>query len=106
MASIRRKCGIATETGLVAGYYECADSARPGYAWFFGRDTLWSAYAINSYGDFALTRRALDSSFAGSATTAKSCTSILKPLNALDWKSTPYFYASADSTQLLIMAVR
>ncbi len=24
---------------------------------------------------------------------------------ALDWKSTPYFYASADSTQLLIMAV-
>ncbi|MBV9610973.1 MAG: glycogen debranching protein, partial [Acidobacteriaceae bacterium] len=46
------------ETGLVAGYYESADSARPGYAWFFGRDTLWTTYAINSYGDFALTRRA------------------------------------------------
>src|SRR3954471_8997862 len=33
------------ETGLVAGYYESADSARPGYAWFFGRDTLWTTYA-------------------------------------------------------------
>ena len=48
------------ETGMVAGYYESADSARPGYAWFFGRDTLWTTYAINSYGDYALTRRALD----------------------------------------------
>ncbi len=48
-----------SEIGLVAGYYESADSARPGYAWFFGRDTLWSTYAINSYGDFGLTTRAL-----------------------------------------------
>jgi hypothetical protein len=47
------------EIGMVAGYYESGDSARPGYAWFFGRDTLWTTYAINSYGDFALTRRAL-----------------------------------------------
>src|SRR5438067_12810190 len=48
------------ETGLVAGYYESADSARPGFGWFFGRDTLFTLYAVNSYGDFALTRRALD----------------------------------------------
>ena len=30
------------ETGLVAGYYSSADSARPGFGWFFGRDTLFS----------------------------------------------------------------
>ena len=30
------------ETGLVAGYYESADSARPGYAWFFRAVTRFS----------------------------------------------------------------
>src|SRR5258708_12471062 len=45
------------ETGLVAGYYTSADSARPGDGWFFGRDALWTAYALNSYGAFELTRQ-------------------------------------------------
>ena len=43
------------ETGLVAGFYSSGDSARPGFGWFFGRDSLYTTYAINSYGDFALT---------------------------------------------------
>jgi hypothetical protein len=47
------------ETGLVAGYYASGDSARPGFGWFFGRDTEWSVYAVNSYGDFALTRTSI-----------------------------------------------
>src|SRR5262249_54533637 len=46
------------ESGLIAGYYESGDSTRPGFAWFFGRDALWTSYAINAYGDFALTRQA------------------------------------------------
>ncbi len=93
------------ETGLVAGYYESADSARPGYAWFFGRDTLWSTYAINSYGDFALTRRALDFLFTRQRDDGKIMHEYSQTAEELDWKSTPYFYASADSTQLLIMAI-
>ena len=47
------------ETGLVAGYYGSGDSARPGYGWFFGRDSLWTSYAVNGYGDFDLTKIAL-----------------------------------------------
>ncbi len=93
------------ETGLVAGYYESADSARPGYAWFFGRDTLWSSYAINSYGDFALTRRALDFLFARQREDGKIMHEFSQSADALDWRQTPYFYASADSTPLLVMAV-
>lgn len=27
-------------------------NGRPGYAWYFGRDAEWSAFAINDYGDF------------------------------------------------------
>ena len=47
----------AGETGLVAGWYPSFDSARPGFGWYFGRDTLWSMYAIDSYGDRALGRQ-------------------------------------------------
>lgn len=94
------------ETGLVAGYYESADSARPGYAWFFGRDTLWTSYAINSYGDFALTRRALDFLFRRQREDGKIMHEYSQSADALDWKQTPYFYASADSTPLLVMAMR
>jgi glycogen debranching enzyme len=55
--------GIATNpflgTGLVAGFRTSGDSERPGFAWFFGRDSLWTSLAINSYGDFGSTRTAL-----------------------------------------------
>lgn len=27
-------------------------NGRPGYAWYFGRDSEWSAFAINAYGDY------------------------------------------------------
>ena len=48
------------EVGLVAGFYSSGDSARPGFGWYFGRDTLYTLFAVNSYGDFHLTREALD----------------------------------------------
>src|SRR3989442_939446 len=55
--------GIATNpllgTGLVAGFRTSGDSERPGFAWFFGRDSLWTSLAINSYGDFGATKTAL-----------------------------------------------
>ncbi len=94
------------EIGMVAGYYESGDSARPGYAWFFGRDTIWTTYAINSYGDFALTRRALDFLIQRQRADGKIMHEFSQTAYALDWKSTPYFYASADATPLLIMAMR
>ncbi|MBV9766818.1 MAG: glycogen debranching protein [Acidobacteriaceae bacterium] len=93
------------EIGMVAGYYESADSARPGYAWFFGRDTLWTTYAINNYGDFALTRRALDFLIRRQREDGKIMHEYSQSADALDWKTTPYFYASADSTPLLVMAM-
>jgi glycogen debranching enzyme len=92
------------ETGMVAGYYESADSARPGYAWFFGRDTLWSTYAINSYGDYSLTKRALDFLIRRQRVDGKIMHEYSQAAESIDWKSTPYFYASADSTPLLLMA--
>ena len=93
------------EIGMVAGYYESADSARPGYAWFFGRDTLWTTYAVNGYGDFSLTRRALDFLIHRQRADGKIMHEFSQSADAIDWKATPYFYASADSTPLLVMAM-
>ncbi len=93
------------EIGLAGAYYESADSARPGYAWFFGRDTLWTSYAINSYGDFALTRRALDFLLRRQRADGKIMHEFSQSAEAVDWNSTPYFYASADAAPLLVMAM-
>ena len=93
------------ETGLVAGYYESADSARPGYAWFFGRDTLFTTYAINGYGDFALTRQALDFLVRRQRNDGKIMHEFSQSADAIDWEKTPYFYAAADATPLFVMAM-
>ena len=42
------------------GLYSSGDSTRPGFGWFFGRDSLYTLYAVNSYGDFALAREELE----------------------------------------------
>src|SRR5260370_17261400 len=35
-------------TGLVAGYRTSGTSQRPGFAWFFGRDSEWTPFAFNA----------------------------------------------------------
>src|SRR5437868_1243810 len=47
-------------TGLIAGYRTARDSQRPGFAWFFGRDTEWTSFALDAIGDFDHVRQALD----------------------------------------------
>src|SRR5208282_3754347 len=39
-------------TGLVAGYRTSGESQRPGFAWYFGRDSFWTTLALNAAGDF------------------------------------------------------
>jgi glycogen debranching enzyme len=93
------------ETGLVAGFYSSGDSARPGFGWFFGRDSLYTTYAINSYGDFALTRTELEFLIARQRTDGKMPHEYSQTADIVDWASTPYEYAAADSTPLFLMAM-
>lgn len=93
------------ELGMVAGYYSSGDSARPGFGWFFGRDTLWTLYAVNSYGDFGFSRAALEFLMRRQRDDGKIMHEYSQTADLVDWKSTPYFYASADSTPLIIMAM-
>ncbi len=93
------------ETGLVAGYYGSGDSARPGFGWFFGRDALYALYAIDSYGDFALTRGELEFLIRHQREDGKIMHEYSQTAAETDWKTLPYEYAAADSTPLFLTAM-
>jgi hypothetical protein len=92
------------ETALVAGFYSSGDSARPGFGWFFGRDALWTLYAVNSYGDYQLTRDELDFLIKRQSPEGKIMHEWAQTAELVDWKSLPYAYASADAVPLFLMA--
>ena len=103
------EAGVA-ETGLVAGWYPSFDSARPGFGWYFGRDTLWSMYAIDSYGDRELARHAFEFLIRRQRADGKmphewSLTAGTLT-GELAWSKFPYEYAAADSTPLYLLAMR
>ncbi len=98
----------AGETALVAGYYESGDSARPGFGWFFGRDALYTLYAVDAMGDFALTRDELNFLAARQRADGKIMHEYSQTAYDPDvhWRSFPYMYAAADATPLFLLAVR
>lgn len=90
------------EIGLVAGYYSSGDSARPGFGWYFGRDTLYTLYAVNSFGDFTLSRQALEFLIERQRDDGKIMHEYSQTAMNTDWRSLPYMYAAADSTPLFL----
>jgi glycogen debranching enzyme len=93
-------------TGLVAGYRTSGESARPGFAWFFGRDSLWTSLALNAAGDFANTRTALEFVSKFQRDDGKIPHEIAQTASLIPWfKDFPYGYASADGTPLYIIAM-
>ena len=98
------------ETGLVAGWFPAFDSARPGFGWFFGRDTLWSLYAVDSYGDDALAREALTFLIRRQRADGKMMHEYSQTAASLTgtmaWDKLPYEYAAADGTPLFLLAMQ
>ncbi|HEV3468703.1 MAG TPA: GH116 family glycosyl hydrolase [Pyrinomonadaceae bacterium] len=100
--------GLATNpllgTGLVAGFRTSGESERPGFAWFFGRDALWTALAVNSYGDFAVTRAALEFLKKFQRADGKIPHEISQSASLIPWFTDyPYPWASADATPLYVI---
>jgi glycogen debranching enzyme len=93
------------EMGLVAGYYSSGDSARPGFGWYFGRDTLYTLYAVNGFGDFGLTREALEFLMKRQRDDGKIMHEYPQTAAFFDWKEFSYAYAAADSTPLFLTAM-
>jgi glycogen debranching enzyme len=92
-------------TGLVAGYRTSGESERPGFAWYFGRDSLWTALAATSYGDWRLTRTALDFLKKFQRADGKIPHEISQSASLIPW-FTDYKYPwdSADATPLYVVA--
>ena len=92
--------------GLIAGYRTSFDSERPGFAWFFGRDALWTSFALDAAGDFSTTRTSLDFLSKYQRSDGKIPHEIAQSAAFVDWfKNYPYPYASADATPLFIIAM-
>jgi glycogen debranching enzyme len=93
------------ETALVAGYYASGDSVRPGFGWFFGRDALYTLYAVNGFGDFKLSKDELEFLIRRQREDGKIMHEYSQTAAFIDWKQFPYMYAAADATPLFLLAV-
>ncbi len=93
-------------TGLIAGYRTSGASQRPGFAWFFGRDAIWTSFALNAEGDFSGTRAALEFLTHFQRADGKVPHEISQSTSLVDWfKDYPYGFASADATPLFIVGM-
>jgi glycogen debranching enzyme len=93
------------EVGLVAGLYSSGDSTRPGFGWFFGRDALYTLYAVDSYGDFALAREEFEFLLKRQRADGKIMHEFSQTAEDVEWAAFPYEYAAADATPLFLMAM-
>jgi glycogen debranching enzyme len=94
----------ASDEALTAGFVGSGDVTRPGFGWFFGRDALWSLYAVNSYGDFETTKQEIAYLLRNQRADGKIMHERSQTADLVNWASLPYEYAAADSTPLLAMA--
>ncbi len=100
--------GLATNpmlgTGFVAGFRTSGNSERPGFAWFFGRDALWTTFATTATGDYDATRTALDFLQKFQRADGKIPHEVSQSAALLDWfEDYPYAWASADATPLFVI---
>jgi glycogen debranching enzyme len=94
-------------TGLIAGYRTSGTTQRPGFAWFFGRDSLWTVLGLDTAGDFTTARTALDFLSKYQRADGKIEHEISQSATLVPWfKDFPYAYSSADATPLYIIAMR
>ena len=92
-------------TGLVAGYRTSGESERPGFAWFFGRDSMWTSFASTAIGDFATVRSALEFLEKYQRDDGKIPHEISQSASLIPWFTDyPYAWASADATPLYVIA--
>jgi glycogen debranching enzyme len=92
-------------TGLVAGFRTSGESERPGFGWFFGRDALWTVLAIDSFGDFAAARTALDFLGKHQRADGKIPHEVSQSATLIPWFADyEYAWKSADATPLYVAA--
>ena len=105
MDQLRVQTPEHNEEALTAGFFGSGDTVRPGFGWFFGRDALWTLYAMNSVGRFETSRKEIEFLLRRQSPEGKIPHEWSQTADLVDWKSLPYAYAAADATALLPMAM-
>ncbi|WP_321474527.1 hypothetical protein [uncultured Paludibaculum sp.] len=95
-------CNDGVGCGLVAGWAPSGLSERPGFGWYFGGDTMMSAWAMQDYGDFAGARAALEFLLDRQRADGKVMHEWTQSSALLDWPKYPYGYYHADTTPLFL----
>jgi glycogen debranching enzyme len=91
-------------TGLLAGFRASGESERPGFAWFFGRDALWTTLALNAEGDRETARTALEFLLKYQRQDGKIPHEVSQSASIVPWfDQYPYAWASADATPLYVI---
>jgi glycogen debranching enzyme len=92
---------------LAAGFGLSRGGNRPGFAWFFGRDSFWTSLALTAAGDFETARAAIRFIAHYQRADGKLPHEISQSASLVPWfENYPYPYASADATPLFVIAVR
>jgi glycogen debranching enzyme len=91
--------------GLLAGFRTSGESERPGFAWLFGRDALWTSLALDAYGDFDTARTALDFLKKHQRADGKIPHEVSQSASLIPWFTDyPFPWNSADATPLYVVA--
>lgn len=92
-------------SGLVAGFRTSGDSERPGFAWLFGRDALWTTLALHAAGEVETARTALDFLRRFQRADGKVPHEISQSASLIPWfDQYPFPWNSADATPLYVIA--
>jgi glycogen debranching enzyme len=99
-------CNPQLGCGLVAGYGLSGRSERPGFAWYFGGDTFFNSWAINSYGDFNVTRQGLSLIRKNQREDGKIMHELSQGAGFIPWfEEYPYGFYHADTSPYFIVSL-
>jgi glycogen debranching enzyme len=92
-------------TGFVAGFRTSGESERPGFAWHFGRDALWTVPAVLAYGDPDTSRAGLEFLRGFQRADGKVPHEVSQSASLVPWFTDYEFpWAAADATPLYVIA--
>ena len=93
--------------GLMAGFGLSHGASRPGYGWFFGRDTCWSTFALTAVGDFESAREAIRMVGKYQRDDGKIPHEVSQTVGLVRWfEDFHYAFTAADATPLFVIAMR
>ncbi|MFB0566163.1 MAG: amylo-alpha-1,6-glucosidase [Candidatus Aminicenantaceae bacterium] len=99
-------CNPHLGCGLVAGYGLSGKSERPGFAWFFGGDTFFNSFALNSFGAFDVTRQSLALIRKNQRKDGKIMHELSQGAGFIPWfEEYPYGFYHAETTPYYIVSL-